>query len=103
MSNNSKLNGPKKMKGKEYVKELRKLQGELCRLQDWVKHKGLRMIIIFEGRDGAGKGGTIRASDGARQSARVPDCRACRRHRTARRRRFTCSVTCSISRRRAKS
>ena len=61
MSNNSKLNGPKKMKGKEYVKELRKLQAELCQLQDWVKHKGLRVIIIFEGRDGAGKGGTIRA------------------------------------------
>jgi polyphosphate kinase 2 len=61
MSNNSKLNGPKKMKGKEYVKELRKLQGELCQLQDWVRHKGLRMIILFEGRDGAGKGGTIRA------------------------------------------
>ncbi len=41
--------------------ELRKLQVELCKLQDWVKHKGLRVIILFEGRDGAGKGGTIRA------------------------------------------
>jgi polyphosphate kinase 2 len=46
---------------KEYEKELRKLQGELCRLQDWVKSQGLRIIILFEGRDGAGKGGTIRA------------------------------------------
>ena len=46
---------------KEYTKELRKLQVELCRLQDWVKHKGLRVIVVFEGRDGAGKGGTIRA------------------------------------------
>ena len=50
-----------KMKGKKYAKELRKLQGELCKLQDWVKHKGLRVIIVFEGRDAAGKGGTIRA------------------------------------------
>src|SRR6201991_2668905 len=50
-----------KMKRKEYEKELRKLQVELCRLQDWVKHKGLRVIILFEGRDAAGKGGTIKA------------------------------------------
>src|SRR5271156_5706266 len=51
----------KKLKNKKYAKELRKLQAELCLLQDWVKHKGLRVIVIFEGRDGAGKGGTIRA------------------------------------------
>jgi polyphosphate kinase len=61
MSNKSKPDGAEKMKAKKYEKELRKLQAELCRLQDWVKHKGLRVIIIFEGRDGAGKGGTIRA------------------------------------------
>ena len=52
---------PEKLASKEYMKELRKLQGELCHLQEWVKHKGLRVIIIFEGRDAAGKGGTIRA------------------------------------------
>src|SRR3954465_11757956 len=52
---------PEKLSNKEYMKELRKLQGELCHLQEWVKHKGLRVIIIFEGRDAAGKGGTIRA------------------------------------------
>jgi polyphosphate kinase len=46
---------------KEYEKELRRLQGELCKLQDWVKFKGLRVIVVFEGRDAAGKGGTIRA------------------------------------------
>ena len=40
---------------------MRKLQAELCKLQEWVKHKNLRVIIVFEGRDGAGKGGTIRA------------------------------------------
>jgi polyphosphate kinase len=51
----------KKLKNKKYMKELRKLQGELCKLQEWVKHKGLRAIIIFEGRDAAGKGGTIKA------------------------------------------
>jgi polyphosphate kinase 2 len=53
--------GEEKLKSKKYAKELRKLQGELCKLQDWVKHKGLRVIIVFEGRDAAGKGGTIRA------------------------------------------
>src|SRR5436309_3205088 len=53
--------GAKKMKRKVYEKELRKLQVELCRLQDWVKEKGARAIIVFEGRDAAGKGGTIKA------------------------------------------
>jgi polyphosphate kinase 2 len=50
-----------KLETKKYEKELRKLQAELCKLQDWVKHEGLRVIVVFEGRDGAGKGGTIRA------------------------------------------
>jgi polyphosphate kinase 2 len=49
------------MKRKAYEKTLRKLQAELCRLQEWVRHKGHRVIIVFEGRDTAGKGGTIRA------------------------------------------
>jgi polyphosphate kinase 2 len=49
------------MKRKEYEKELSRLQVELCKLQDWVKFKGLRIILVFEGRDGAGKGGTIKA------------------------------------------
>jgi polyphosphate kinase 2 len=61
MSKKSKPNGPEKMKAKTYEKELRKLQARLCQLQDWVKAKGLRVIIVFEGRDAAGKGGTIRA------------------------------------------
>ena len=51
----------KKMKEKEYAKELQKLQGKLCILQEWVKAKGLRAIVVFEGRDAAGKGGTIKA------------------------------------------
>jgi polyphosphate kinase len=50
-----------RMKRKAYEKELRKLQVELCLLQDWVKKKGARVIILFEGRDAAGKGGTIKA------------------------------------------
>ena len=50
-----------KLKRKEYEGELRKLQVELCKLQDWVKREGLRIIVIFEGRDAAGKGGTIKA------------------------------------------
>jgi polyphosphate kinase 2 len=49
------------MKQKKYDKALRKLQVELCHLQEWVKKKGLRVVVVFEGRDGAGKGGTIRA------------------------------------------
>src|SRR5689334_16646581 len=61
MNKDSKSNGEEKLKGKKYLKELRKLQAELCHLQEWVKHKGLRAIIVFEGRDAAGKGGTIRA------------------------------------------
>jgi len=50
-----------KLKRKEYEKDLRKLQAELCAVQEWVKAAGKRIIIIFEGRDAAGKGGTIKA------------------------------------------
>lgn len=50
-----------KLKRKEYTKELLKLQTELCLLQEWVKHTGEKIIVVFEGRDAAGKGGTIRA------------------------------------------
>src|SRR5205085_12175831 len=54
-------NGDARLTRKEYDKELRKLQTDLCKLQDWVVHAGLRVIVIFEGRDAAGKGGTIKA------------------------------------------
>jgi polyphosphate kinase len=50
-----------KLKGKAYDEELKRLHGELVKLQQWVLHKGLRICIVFEGRDGAGKGGTIKA------------------------------------------
>ena len=53
--------GSSKMKRKDYEEELRKLQVELCHLQEWVKEKKLRVIILFEGRDAAGKGGAIKA------------------------------------------
>src|SRR5262252_2379690 len=64
MAKKDKDNGsakPKKMKTKTYEKELQKLQEKLCVLQEWVKHKGLRVVVVFEGRDAAGKGGTIKA------------------------------------------
>jgi len=50
-----------RMKRKDYEKELRKLQVLLCQLQEWVKASKLRVIVLFEGRDAAGKGGTIQA------------------------------------------
>ncbi|HEX2661211.1 MAG TPA: polyphosphate kinase 2 [Candidatus Acidoferrum sp.] len=58
-NDNGKDNG--RLKRKRYEKQLSKLQAELCKLQDWVKYKGLRVVVVFEGRDAAGKGGTIRA------------------------------------------
>lgn len=50
-----------KLSGKDYERELKKLHIELVKLQEWVKHKGLKVCVLFEGRDGAGKGGIIKA------------------------------------------
>jgi polyphosphate kinase 2 len=50
-----------KLKREEYEKELARLHVELVKLQQWVVHEGLKVCIVFEGRDGAGKGGTIKA------------------------------------------
>src|SRR6201986_4098781 len=50
-----------KLRRKAYEKELRKLQVQLCHLQEWVKKENLKVLILFEGRDAAGKGGTIKA------------------------------------------
>ena len=61
MAKDEESKNDKAFKRKKYEKELRRLQAELCKLQDWVKYKGLRVIIVFEGRDAAGKGGAIRA------------------------------------------
>src|SRR5215475_12272302 len=52
---------PKKLSRKDYDKELARLHVELVKLQQWVVHKGLKVCVVFEGRDGAGKGGTIKA------------------------------------------
>ena len=58
---NDAAGGDGKLKQKKYERELARLHVELVKLQQWVVHKGLRVCIIFEGRDGAGKGGTIKA------------------------------------------
>jgi len=50
-----------KLSGKDYARKMKKLHGELVKLQEWVKHKGLKICIVFEGRDTAGKGGVIKA------------------------------------------
>jgi polyphosphate kinase 2 len=59
--NNGGVATKEKLKGKEYDAELERLHAELVKLQEWVKHKGLKVAIVFEGRDGAGKGGAIKA------------------------------------------
>ena len=61
MGKNERDEENKHLTRKQYDKELSRLQAELCKLQSWVKYKGLRVIVVFEGRDAAGKGGTIRA------------------------------------------
>src|SRR5437660_8932469 len=58
---NSDLEAEGKLKRKEYERELARLHVELVKLQQWVVHKGLKICVVFEGRDGAGKGGTIKA------------------------------------------
>ncbi len=57
----SKADTSDQLRGKDYDNELKKLHGELVKLQQWVVHKGLKVCIVFEGRDGAGKGGCIKA------------------------------------------
>jgi polyphosphate kinase 2 len=52
---------PEKLKNKKYLRKLKDLHVEMVKLQEWVRHEGLKVCIVFEGRDGAGKGGTIKA------------------------------------------
>lgn len=59
-SKDQKGSGSGKLSNKDYEKALTKLQIELVKLQGWVRHKGLRVVVLFEGRDAAGKGGTIK-------------------------------------------
>jgi polyphosphate kinase 2 len=60
-SNDGGVKGNGKLTAKKYDKQLAKLHVELVKLQEWVKEKGIKICIVFEGRDGAGKGGTIKA------------------------------------------
>ena len=83
---------------KEYEKELERLHVELVKLQEWVKYKGLKICVVFEGRDGAGKGGTIKAIT-ERVSPRVFRVIAL----TAPSERCTCSAICRTCRRPARS
>lgn len=53
--------GKATLTNKAYEKELRRLQAELCRMQEWIKTTGQRIVVVFEGRDAAGKGGIIKA------------------------------------------
>jgi polyphosphate kinase len=87
-------NAKTKMKRKAYEKELHKLQVELCHLQDWVKDNGARIIVVFEGRDAAGKGGTIKAIS-ERVSPPVFRWWLFRLPRTGKRRKCLCSATSS--------
>jgi len=61
MGNKQSKDKTKVLDRKRYEEEIYRLQVQLCKLQDWVKYRGLRVIVVFEGRDAAGKGGTIRA------------------------------------------
>ena len=70
MAKESKESSKISLKRKKYETELRSLRAKLCKLQDWIKYERLRVIVVFEGRDAAGKGGTIRAMT-ERVSSRV--------------------------------
>ena len=91
-----------RMKRKVYEKELAKLQVQLCHLQEWVKANKLRVIVLFEGRDAAGKGGTIKAIT-EKVSPRVFRVAPFPRRRIAKGRSYSCSATCSIFRLQARS
>ncbi len=60
MTDKGKADGPAKIKNAVYEKELFRLQLELVKLQEWIKDQGLKVLVIFEGRDAAGKGGVIK-------------------------------------------
>ena len=84
--------GKKRISKLDFEKELTRLQTELCHLQAWVKEKGLRVVVIFEGRDAAGKGGVIKRIS-ERVSPRVFRIVALPAPRTARNRRCSCRDT----------
>ena len=91
-----------RMSAKEYEREMRRLHGQLVALQEWVKSTGAKICIVFEGRDTAGKGGTIkriteRVSPASSKWSRCPPRRSGRGHRC------TSSATCPTFRRLVRS
>jgi polyphosphate kinase 2 (PPK2 family) len=90
------------MKRKAYERELRTLQGELVAMQEWVKTTGAKVCVVFEGRDTAGKGGTIKAITD-RVSPRTFRVVALPTPTDRDGRRCTCSATCRTCRREARS
>jgi polyphosphate kinase len=91
-----------KLKSKEYERALADLQVELVKLQMWVVEKGLKVCVVFEGRDGAGKGGVIKAIS-ERVSPRVFRVVALPAPTEREKSQCTCNATCGTFRRRAKS
>src|SRR5262252_2081174 len=83
-----------------YFRELLKLQRELVKLQDWVQHQKLKVVVLFEGRDAAGKGGVIKR---VTQRLNPRTCKVVALAAPTERERTIFSVTCSICRRRARS
>jgi hypothetical protein len=86
----------KELSGKQYAKEMKKLHVELVKLQRWVVEKGLKVCVVFEGRDGAGKGGRSRRSPSGSAHAFSASWRS-RRPASARRARCTSSATSRAS------
>ena len=88
---------PAKMKRKEYERQMRILHGELVAMQEWVKAAGAKVCVVFEGRDTAGKGGTIKRIT-ERVSPRVFRVVALPPRQNGKSRKCTCSGMCSTSR-----
>ena len=86
-----------------YEKELERLQTELVRMQEWIVHEGLQVMVIFEGRDTAGKGGTIKRIIERLNARHCPGGRARARPPSGNERSGTSSATSRTSRRRARS
>lgn len=91
-----------KLSNNAYLKELRRLHGELTKMQEWVVHTGAKICVVFEGRDGAGKGGTIKAIT-ERVSRAFSGSSRCPRPRPAKRARCTCNAMFRTCRRPARS
>ena len=92
---------PPKMKRKEYERQMKVLHGELVAMQEWVKESGAKICVVFEGRDTAGKGGTIKRIT-ERVSPRVFRVVALPTPTEREKSRCTCSATSRTSRRRAR-